>query len=184
MRLDSYDNFSLEMLRREFVTTTRMEEQALQEVFKHIMNTAAIAKSFRNKLYQFSGYKYVKPYLKNIGYEEEEAKQLSESINVASWVYDNLQGIVNNIFQFQYINIRRLSMRQLYLARDIHWCLRYVEDHRVRSKKPDNLAYREEDFNDLLTSVRNSAAYKDLDGDKRKITAMMLRLQKELVKRP
>ena len=159
MTLDMYDNMSLERLRREFLRTGNMEEQALQEVFTHIMNTTAIAKVFRNKLYDLSGYRYVKSYLKQIGYNPEEAEQLSKRINEASWVYDNLQLIVNNLARFPSINIRRLSMRQLYLARDIHWCFRYVEDHRKTSNKPDELAYSEEDFNVLLDSVRKTVLH-------------------------
>ena len=184
LRLDQYDNDNLERLQNQFIVASNREEHALQAVFKEVMNSAAIAKVFRLKLERLSGYKYVKPYLKQVGYEKENAEKLSKSINEACWVYDNLQRILNNLLQFDSINVRRLSMRQLYLAKDLHWCLRYVQDHKVQGSKPQEPIYDEEDFKALEDSIRNSNAYGSLEKNPKLITAMLLRLQKNLVKNP
>ena len=126
----------------------------------------------------------MKPYLKQIGYDIDEAEKLAKQINEASWVYDNLDKIVANLYQFDRINIRRLSIRQLYLAKDMDWCYRYVQNHKVGGKKPEEPIYDENDFVQLENTIRNSAAYQSLESDPRLITAMMQRLQKYLVKNP
>ena len=131
-----------------------------------------------------SGYKYVKPYLKQTGYSDELAGKLVKDINEAAWVYDHLQKIINNLVMFESINIRRLSMRQLYLAKDVDWCHRYVEDHRVKGSKPDEPVYEEQDFIALENLVRGSAAYQAVQDQPRLVTALLRRLQSNLVKRP
>ena len=131
----------------------------MKAVFTHVLESSAIAKCFKQKLYCLSGYKYVKPYLKQTGYSDELAGKLAQDINEAAWVYDYLQKIIINLVMFESINIRRLSMRQLFLANDAEWCYRYVEDHRMKESKPDEPIYEEQDIIALENSIRCTTAY-------------------------
>ena len=184
MRLDVFQDDNLEILKGRYLSAKNEEKQALKDVFTQVLNVSAISKMFRLKLERFSGYKYVKPYFKQLGYEDKDAETFSRSINEASWVYDNLHRIIHNVEQFKCINLRRLSIRQLYLAKDFHWCLRYAQDQKGRGKKPEDPVYDEDDFQDLTTLIRNSAAYVSLEKDPKLITALLHRLQKNLVQNP
>ena len=135
LRHDQYDGDNLQTLKNKFLQSIQKEQVALQTRFTQVLNCSAIAKSFKNKLHRFTGYTYVKSYLKQVGYDIEEAQKLAQQINEASWVYDHLDKIIDNLHQFQTINISRLSIRQLYLAKDMDWCFRYVQNLKVGGKK-------------------------------------------------
>lgn len=185
LRREQYSGDNLEVLRRKFVNSERNEEVILQNLFCEVLDRTAIAYEFKRKMKEAEGYTYPKPYFKNhLGYTEETAESLAKEVNQAAWVYDNLHKILNNINQFDNIIISRLSINQLYFARELSWCYQYSENQKGRGKKPEELVYTEQDFKDLEGLIRSSPAYLSLDKDPRLITAMMRRLQRSLLKHP
>ena len=182
LRREQFSRDNLDLLREKFVRSEQREEQVLQNLFCEVLDRSAIAYTFKLKMKESSGYTYPKPYLKYIGYSEKTATELANDINEAAWVYENLHTIVNNITQFDNISICRLSLNQLYLARQMSWCYQYSENQKGRGKKPEDPVYDEQDFKDLEGLIRSSAAYISLDKDPRLITAMMKRFQRNLVK--
>ena len=82
LRIDQYTDCSLEGLKQKFLTEARREEQDLKAVFTHVLESSAIAKCFKQKLYHLSDYKYVKPYLKQTGYSDELAGKLARDISM------------------------------------------------------------------------------------------------------
>ena len=100
----------------------------MTDLFKEVLKSVAIAKAFRINAERESGYKQMKRHLVFLGIESEEATSLARTLNNAVWVYDNLQRITNNLMlECPDIDMRRLSLHQLYLARDLSWCLMYRE---------------------------------------------------------
>ena len=102
----------------------------------------AIAKAFRLKIKADTGYKQVKKALVLFGILDKEATTLARTINNAVWVYDNFKKITHNLtLECKEIDIRRLSLHQLYLAKDLSWCLAYQEQMKGRINKPKHLDY-------------------------------------------
>ena len=175
----------MDVLRRKFVVSERNEEVVLQDVFCEVLDRTVIGYELKRKMKETAGYIYPNRYLKHhLGYTEETATSLAKEINQAAWVYDNLHKILDNIYQFDNINICRLSLNQLFFAREMSWCYQYSENQKGRGKKPQEPVYSEQEFKDLEELIRSSPAYQSLDKDPRFITAMMRRLQRNLVKHP
>ena len=184
LRREQFSKDDLNRLRKKFVESERKEEEVLQTLFCEVLDRTAIAYTFKLKMKESSGYTYTKPYLKYIGYSEKTATSLANEINQAAWVYEYLHKIVDNINQFDNINICRLSLNQLFFARQMSWCYQYSESQKGRGKKPEDPVYSEQEFSDLEGLIRSSPAYLSLQKDPKLITAMLRRLQKNLVKNP
>ena len=172
-------------LTRKFLLSEVQEEEALKDVFCQVLDRSAIAYTFKLKMKTLTGFSYPKSYLKATGlYNEDRATSLANEINLAASVYEHLKQIVDNVMQFDNINLRRLSMNQLNLAKEISWCYQYSENLKGRGKAPADLVYTEQDFKDLENLVRSSAAYLALEKDPKLISGMMKRLQTTLLKHP
>ena len=48
------------------------------------------------------------------------------------------------------VDIRRLRLKQLYLAKNKSWCLLQEEHLRERDRKPDDPLYDDHDFMELI----------------------------------
>ena len=150
-----------------------------------------IAKSYRNVIYERFRYKNTKSYLKNNGYTIEEAAELSGKINSASCVYDKLGLICGNLLQCPDIDITRLSLNQLYLAKNLSWCYNYEQILKRPSSKPDEdqLQYSEADFQDFLNLTRNHPVFTSINRDedhgfgRRSVSALFLRVSNVLNRR-
>ena len=126
-RLTSCDDLNVVELRRELETLLRREKEAKILLFEQVMKGAAVCKAFRLQLLREEGYKYTKPYLLSLGLDRKRATVMADKINRGSNVYDNLQRIINNLYGFPEIDIRRLSMKQLYMAKEESWCRIYAQ---------------------------------------------------------
>ena len=165
LRREQFSNDDMDTLTRKFLRSEVVEENALKDVFCQVLDRSAIVYTFKLKMKTFTGFTYPKSYLKATGLAEDKAAALADNINLASSVYEHLKDIVDNVMQFENINIRRLSMNQLYLAKEISWCFQYLESLKCRGKKPEELVYNEQDFKDLENLVRSSAGYLALEKD-------------------
>ena len=107
---------------------------------------------------------------------------LARTINNVVWVYDNFEKITHNLtLECKEIDIRHLSLHQLYLAKDLSWCLAYQEQKKERKDKPKHLDYDEDDFNDLVRTVGNHDVFKSVSDDPRRLTALMSRMYKKFL---
>ena len=107
-----------------------------------------------------------------------------DTLNNACWVLDHFEKIQGNLMACPNIGIRRLSLKQLYLAKKLSWCLMIEENSKAKRKKPRQPLYDEEEFTELLEMVRESRAYSKECHDKHLATGLMLRLQRTLVNQP
>ena len=123
----------------------------------------------------------MKSHLISLGMHLDVATDHTRTINNAELVYDNFKGIADNLMVCSDIAIRRLSLHQLYLAKDMSWCLVYQEQFQGQRKKPRLLDYDEEAFDDLLKCVEGHEAYRAVSDDLKRSTALISRLQKKLL---
>ena len=54
------------------------------------------------------------------------------------------------------VDIRRLTLKQLYLAKNKSWCLLQEETLRERVRKPDDPLYDDRDFMELIRLIKGS----------------------------
>ena len=69
---------------------------------------------------------------KTTGLAEDKPAALADNI---IFCYEHLKDIVENVVQFENINIRRLSINHLYLAKEISWCFQYFRKPKSLWKK-------------------------------------------------
>lgn len=182
-RLNEYSNMDSRTLLNKFNACKRKERKLLTDLFGEVLKTVAIAKAFRVQAEQETGYKQMKRHLLSLGIHPDLATDQARIINNAVWVYDNFKRITDNLMVCSDIDIRRLSLHQLYLAKDMSWCLVYQEQLQGQRKKPKLLDYDEEAFDDLLKCVEGHAAYRAVSDDPKRATALISRLQKKLLER-
>ena len=180
-RLNQYISKDSNILLKDFEKCKRKEHKLLSNLFEEILKSVAIAKAFRVKAEQETGYKQMKRHLLFLGLDPEYATNLARTINNAVWVFDNFERITFNLNVCTDINIRRLSLHQLYLAKDMSWCLMYQEQLRGHKKKPKLLDYDEESFEDLAKYIESHPAFLAVSDDPKRVTALMTRLQKRVL---
>ena len=100
--------------------------------------------------------------------------KLAQRINNSCWVYKNFKEISQDVQSCPLLDIHRLSLKDPYLAKNIHWCFVRQELTRERFTRHADLGfhgYRDEDFDNLLELVRNSAAYQAVHEDDAELTS-------------
>ena len=80
-------------------------------------------------------------------------------MNNSSWVYYNLEKIRDNLKSCPNVDIRRLTLKQLYLMKNKSMCLLQEENSRERVKKPDDPLYDDQDFMELIRLIKGSSVY-------------------------
>ena len=156
---------------------------ALDKAYLTMMK-CVVSNAFKKVVEEQTKFKQIKHQLKSLGFDNEYAGQMADTLNNACWVFDHFEKIQGNLRACPSIDIRRLSLQQLYLAKNLSWCLTMEENSKVKREKPRQPLYDEEEFTELLEMVRGSRAYSKVRHDKHLTTGLMLRLQRTLVKKP
>ena len=85
--------------------------------------------AYKRKCLDVTGYRYFRSCCKHepqfAGLSDKELSKFCDKVNEACWVFDNWEKIVSNLTDERMVEIdaRTLSVPQLYLARNIEWCL-------------------------------------------------------------
>ena len=148
------------------------------------MKCVAASKAFKKVAEEQTKFKQIKRQLKALGFDNEYAGQMVDTLNNACWVFDHFEKVQGNLRACPSISIRRLLLQQLYLAKNLSWCLLMEENSKAKRKNLRQSLYDEEEFTELLEMVRGSRAYSKVRHDKDLTTGLMLRLQKTLVNKP
>ena len=107
---------------------------------------------------------------------------MSNQLNNASWVYDNLGKISDNLKSCPNVDIQRLTLKQLYLAKNKSKCLLQEENSRERVRKSDDPVYDDQDFVEPIRLINASSAYAKVCQDKSQTISLLDRVQRTLVR--
>ena len=150
---------------------------ALDKAYLATMKCVVVSKAFKKVAEVRTNLKRIKRQQKALGFDNEYAGQMADALNNACWVFDHFEKIQENLRAFPSIDIRRLSLQQLYLAKNLSWCLMIKENSKAKGEKS-------EEFMEWLEMVRGSRAYSKVPHDKHLTTGLMLPLQGILVNKP
>ena len=145
------------------------------------MRTVAARKAYIIAAERKSGYKQMKRHFQWLGYGVEDTKRMSNKLNNASWVYDNLEKIPDNLKSCPNVAIRRLTLKQFYLGKNKSWCLLQEENLIERDRDPDDYLYDDQDFMELIPLIKERSAYSKVFQDKSQTTSLLVRVQRTLV---
>ena len=135
-----------------------------------MMKYVVVSKAFKKVAEEQTKFQQIKLQLKALGFDNKYAGHMADTLKNACWVFDNFKEIQGNLRACPSIEIRRLSLQQLYLAKNRSWCLMMEGNSKAKRKKPRSLLYDEEEL-----KVRH---------DKYLTTGLMLRLQRTPVNKP
>ena len=191
MRLDLYSSQLPDTLQNELVKAGERETDASKAAFIEVLNQMAMCKAFRLQIYALHKYKSTAPYLKQVkGYSKNDAKAFAAKINGGSRVFDRFKDILRNLKHCKFIAIYKLTLNQLVQAINPRWCLICNEALRekVGTSAPDSHnGYSEEDFRDLISTIKVHPAYRSIDKrasnnyGRKEVAALMHRVQKNLL---
>ena len=137
--LERFDWFSCSHLLNLFTTILpRSTSEAITEAYDKTIRNSLAGKPYRIAAERESGYKKLKRHFQWLGYGVEDDKKMSNKLNNASWVYDNLEKIWDNLKSCTNVDIRHLTLKQLYLAKNKSWCLLQEEISKERVRKSDD----------------------------------------------
>ena len=88
-------------------------------------------------------------------------------------------GLINPLTR---IDARKLSIEQLYQARREEWCIDYDEFLRGTGNIPEVLLYDENKYEGIIRHILRSGILEDVDYDRRQVSMLGRRLQKDLNK--
>jgi hypothetical protein len=143
------------------------EDNCLDKLFSNTINTVVTGKAYRDKCLHRSNYTYFKSWAKNeprfATYTPKELSKLCHTVNEACWVYDNWDKIARNLNdeRMYAIDVRRLSLTQLYLAKNIDWCLALNDKLRPKGKC-DTPLYTKEKYDGIFQNIIDSGILDDI----------------------
>ena len=83
------------------------------------MKCAVVSKAFKKVAEEQTKFKQIKSQLKALGFDNEYTGQMADTLNNACWVFDHFEKIQGNLRAYPSIDIRRLSLQQLHLAKNL-----------------------------------------------------------------
>ena len=93
---------------------------ALDKAYLATMNVLLlVSKAFKKVAEEQTKFKQIKRQLKALGFNNECAGQMADTLNNACWVFDHFEKIQGNLRDCPGIDICRLSLQQLYLAKNL-----------------------------------------------------------------
>ena len=174
----------------QFQLHTTREDRCLDQLFEEILQTAAYGKLIKNAIQRET--RYVKPgnYFRHSErfrhLEEEQKRTLAQRINESAWIVDNIEVIDDNLSMVRpdvNIDIRRLSLNQLFRAKNLDWCHQYAASLAKKSNKPANLLYSDEQFELLMAKIMTDPCFQAVDRNPTNVASLGARIQTALLRR-
>ena len=126
---------------------------ALDKAYFTTMKCVVVSKAFKKVAEEETKFKQIKRQLKALGFDNEYAGQMADILNNACWGFDHFEKIQGNLRACPSIDIRCLSLQQLYLAKNLSWCLMMEENSNAKRKKPRQPLYDEEEFMEIKQTI-------------------------------
>ena len=170
-----------------FANLTRLEydmEDDKNRLYAQRVEFVCIANQFKLKINAIFHYASIKPFLKHRwGYAENHAAQVAGRLNEACRVHYHFVDIATNVSRVPHLDIRTLSMHELYLCKNIAWCIRRsVEMNPERNSVPNNgidLDYQ--DIENTIQFVLGTRWFRDARMDPFCVAYVMKRISNRVV---
>ena len=165
------------------------EEQRLNSLHQTILQQIVYGKAYKDSSLEHTNYRYFKSWAKtqpNFAHlSKEELSKFCDKVNEANVVFDSWDVIVNNLTdnRMDQVDARRLSVRQLCLAKNINWCLSYNEILRKKGRNEEEVPYPEEKYRDIFQHIVNSGILDDIENNPQMAAIIGGRLQSDMVRR-
>lgn len=157
----------------DYVEKTVIEEKKNQ-LFVSRINFICMAKCFRDVMERDTGCKQVRRFLKrDWGWDDDEAKKTADKMNEARRVYDNIESIMSNCMKCD-LDIRDLSLKELYLATNLSWTYKRKSQSRTRGSVPENapITYNHASMAETFAETIVKDWFVEAQGDPQMITNM------------
>ena len=135
-------------------------EDKKTELFKKRINYICLANSFQAAMERDYKMKQICSFLKKYWYfEEKAAQQMANRLNEARRVYKRLGNIVHNCCSCSHVDIRGLTIHELYLANSLSWVIKRSAEVKPKVNVPDNVSQAvdggsvQNSINEILNSV-------------------------------
>ena len=181
---------SLEDLLGTFKLHKVREDRCLDQLFEEVLQTSAYGKQIKLAIQRETPYSKPGNFLRHSDrfrhLNQKYKTGLAKKINDAAWVYDNITRVAIIIDLFRkdaQVDIQRLSISQLYHAKDLNWCHQYAASLASRGKKPENVAYSDEQFSALIQKIMEDECFQAVDGDATNVASLGARIQTALLRR-
>ena len=185
----AYRTHSVEYMEVKFLENEDLLNDVAETMWNHTLQTIASATALREKMEGAPHFcKQPKRYFEKIrGYPSDVSKGLSRRICTATGVYRHFEKIVENVNKCQFIDIRTLSIKDLYECQTLSRALVLNVAKRPRSSETyrdeELQGYTEEDYRDLLAIIQDSPAFRGVAGDKTKTFSLLVRVATSLTAR-
>ena len=115
-------------------------EDKKTELFKKRINYICLANSFQRAMERDYKMKQICRFLKkHWDYGDQEAKQMANRLNEARRVCSRLNNIVRNCCSCSHVDIRGLTIHELYLANSLSWVIKRSAEVKPKVNVPDNI---------------------------------------------
>ena len=95
---------------------------ALDKAYLATIKCVVVTKAFMKVAEEQTKFKQIKHQLKALGFDNEYAGQMADTLNNVCWVFNHFEKIQGNLSACPSIDIRSLLLQQLYLAKRLSWC--------------------------------------------------------------
>ena len=187
-----YTAFSTQALFRGFFEyLPNLENERLLKVHETVLNIIVVGKVYRDKCLLGTGLKQFKSWANRevaarrqfYDWEPMKLKKFCDNVNAAAYVYGHWDKIRSNLMQpeIDLLDARRFSLGQFRLADDMDWCRIQNENLRPNRGKPDEPAYPEDLYKQIMDAVDNSGILPATGYDPRIAVMIGKRLQKDVI---
>ena len=161
----------------------------LDKCFADTLELIACGKAYKEACLHGTTYKYFKAWAKrqpqfdeNV-FPKKEFDAFCHKVNECAWVFENWEKIVANLTDNRMIevDVRRLSVSQLFKAQRIDWCIQLNDILRRKTKPKGDPMYPLQKFDDIFQNVINSGILQDIDHDPYLAAGIGGRLQHAMV---
>ena len=131
----------------------------LDKAYLATMKCVLVSKALKKVAEERTKFKQIKRQLKALGFDNEYAGQKADAPNNAFCVFDHSEKIQESLRVCPGIDICRLLLQQLYLAKNLSWYLMMEENSKAKRKKPRQPLYDDKELTELLQMVRGFRAH-------------------------
>ena len=151
-------------------------EGNLNELFKKRIEFICASHIFHSAMIRDYGRKQIKRFLISVWkWEDERAASTAKSLNEARLVLKHFRMIAENCYKCSRIDIRSLTIHELYLAKNLSWVIRRSVDS---NPSPNSMAAETMDMNtssihDTVQNILNSTWYNDAKNNTMHVAKIM-----------